>query len=83
MAKRIDNLNPGELVTLRFHGSRSLGNDAYDEQFKFVGIEGVGDDRRAGFTDAHSDLDSTAWQAYRFRGRWVYGSSAEKLSIAV
>jgi len=73
---RIDKLNPGQEVTLKFHGSKSLGNDPYEERHTFLDIVGEGDDRRAVFSDGGEQ-----WEAYRFKGGWAYGSSAEKLSI--
>lgn len=72
MARRIDSLKAGDKVRLLFAGSRSLGNDSYEETVIFHGIEGEGEKRRAKFDE---------WEAYRFRGGWAYGSSAEKLSL--
>lgn len=72
MARRIDSLNVGDKVLLSFEGSRSLGNDAYTDECIFAGITGEGNDRRASFGD---------WEAYRFRGGWAYGSSAERLRV--
>lgn len=72
MARRIDTLKVGDKVRLKFAGSRSLGNDAHEETCIFNGIEGEGDKRRAKFDE---------WEAYRFRGRWAYGSSAENLVV--
>lgn len=72
MARRIDSLVSGEEVVLRFHGSRALGNAGYDDKVIFERIEGEGEDRRAIFD---------SFEAYRFNKRWVYGMSAERLSI--
>jgi hypothetical protein len=82
MAKRIDKLKSGTQVTLKFHGSKSLGNDPYIEDAIFVGIYGVGDDRRARFMSANATIGNTGgWDAYRFNGHWAYGTSAERLSL--
>lgn len=72
MARRIDSLKAGDKVRLEFCGSRSLGNAPYVDDCVFEGITGAGDDRRAIFGD---------WEAYRFRGGWAYGSSAEPLRL--
>lgn len=70
MQKRIDRLQPGAQVTLRFHGS--MGNETHDERATFQGIVGEGDDRLAQFD---------GWEAYRYRGHWAYGTSADRLSL--
>jgi hypothetical protein len=72
MARRIDSLKAGDKVRLEFCGSRSLGNDGYTDDCVFEGIIGEGDARRAKFDD---------WEAYRYRGGWAYGSSAEPLRL--
>lgn len=76
MTNRIDRLTPGQEVILKFHGSKSLGNEPHEETHTFLGIEGEGDERRAKFR--YNDME---WEAYRYQGRWSYGTSAEKLSI--
>lgn len=76
MATRIDQLSPGQEVKLKFHGTKSFGNPAYEEVHTFLGMEGEGNDREAIFSDGYIQ-----WHAYRFEGRWAYGSSAEKLSL--
>lgn len=79
---RLDTITPGSIVTLRFGGSRSLGNDAWEEQFRFVGIEGEGDERNATFEDVNATTPSRGtWSAYRYNKRWAYGTSAEPLSL--
>lgn len=78
MAKRISSLKPGEAVRLRFHGSKQFGNEPYELDLIFERIEGVGDDARAHFTDP----SGPDFEAYRDRGRWAYGMSSERLSIA-
>ena len=44
----------------------------------FIGINGEGDDRRASFGDDPADPD---FEAYLFKGRWVVGSGAQKISL--
>ena len=72
-AKRINDLKDGESVTLKFHGSKRLGNEPWEDTVVFHRFEGEGDDKRAFFDN---------WEAYRYNGHWAYGSSAEKLTIA-
>jgi hypothetical protein len=74
---KIDNLKPGSIITLKFHGS--YGNESYTEEVLFVGIDGEGDGRIAVFRSA-SNVAYT-WQAYRYRGRWAYGTSADRLTV--
>lgn len=82
MAKRIDSLKPGTTVTLKFHGSKSLGNDPYIQDAVFLGVYGVGDDRRARFMSVEAKIyDPGGWDAYRFNGHWAYGTSAERLTL--
>jgi hypothetical protein len=79
--KRIDSLKPGTKVTLRFNGQ--YGNGTYEEPATFLGIEGTGDDRTAQF-ETDTELNATGrytWSAYRFKGFWAYGSSAERLTL--
>jgi hypothetical protein len=40
----------------------------------FEGFEGEGEDRRAKFRSVE---DGSKWEAYRYNGRWVVGSSAD------
>jgi hypothetical protein len=82
MARRIDSLKAGETVTLLFRGSKSLGNEPYTDEVIFVGIKGEGEDRRAVFSTGPAAGKSGEWEAYRYKGGWAYGSSAERLSIA-
>ena len=72
MAKRIDSLKTGSRVTVKFHGSKNLGNESWTDTVTFYGITGEGDYRVARFDN---------WYAYRYNGRWAYGSSAERLSL--
>ncbi len=78
MARSISHLKPGQKVTLHFRGSRSLGNEGYVDTVVFKEHIGVGDDQRAVFTDENG---RDQWEAYKFQGRWSYGTSAERLSI--
>jgi len=72
MAVRIDKLAAGQDVVLKMHGSKQFGNDPYEMDTKFVRIQGEGDERRAEFEDV---------TLYRDRGRWAYGTSAEKATV--
>lgn len=78
MAKRIDSIKNGQRVTLRFMANFQGKDGAWDEDMVFDGIDGDGDDREARFKYLDS---SDHWKAYRFNGRWVYGSSAETLRL--
>ncbi len=71
---RIDNLVPGSIVTLNLRN--------YQEDVVFLRITGTGEDRHAEFVSTvSSDKNMYRWAAYRFEGRWVYGSSADRLSV--
>lgn len=72
-AKRISDLKPNETVNLRFHGSKVYGNEPSTDEYTFLRFEGHGDDKRAIFDDG--------LEAYRYRGYWAYGTSAERVSI--
>jgi hypothetical protein len=72
MAKRIDSLITGDKVRLRYNGSKSFGNEPWEEDVTFIGIVGSGDERRAQFD---------AVELYRFKGFWAYGTSAERASL--
>lgn len=77
MAKRISNLKAGEKVRVRFHGSKRFGNEPYELDLIFKGVEGSGDDARALFEDP----TGPDFEAYRDGGRWAYGMSSERLSL--
>jgi hypothetical protein len=84
MALRIDNLIPGSLVNLVFHpgiGSFTKKEDVTPEEAFFIKIEGAGDDRRATFVQLDYMNQPYTWQAYRYKGRWAYGTGADKLSL--
>lgn len=73
---RIANLTPGAEVTLRF----ATYGGSHDEVVTFVSLSEDG--QRATFhTDDREDLNGYDWEAYKFNGRWAYGSSAGRLSI--
>ena len=72
----IDKLEFNTTVLLRFHGSNF--NETYEEEHIFRGVSGEGDDRRALFWSATGHYD---WEAYRYRGHWAYGTSADRLSL--
>lgn len=84
--KRIDSLKPGTRVTLAFHKRASTamakGGRVDEEQFTFYRMEGEGDQRRAVFQYVEGpDNDANRWSAYRYEGRWAFGSSAERLQL--
>lgn len=83
-AVRIDRLERGAFVELDINGR-------YIERAMFIGIVGEGDARRARFVSAfkgegnaitEGDRKGYAeWEAYRYNGRWAYGSSAERMTV--
>lgn len=72
-AKRISAANVGRVLHLAFHSPHA----PTDEDHTLVKLEGKGDDARATFRD----VSGMEWQAYRFNGRWAYGSSANRLQV--
>ena len=78
---RIDNLSVGAVVNIEVKcGALSTGH--YIERAVFLGIDGVGDEREAMFVSLTGDRESTyRWSAYRMGGRWVMGSSADRISL--
>ena len=73
MAKQtIRDLKPGDKVTLKFAGSKTYGNDPYEEQsvFKRLYVEN-------GFEYAEFE----EFTAYKADGYWRYGASAEILTV--
>lgn len=75
--ERIDNLKPGTIVVL---------DTGYDEPERaiFLGIDGEGDEREARFAQflaGPGPARIQEWQAYRFNGRWAYGSGASALKL--
>lgn len=81
MARSISNLRPGDKVTLIFHGSRSLGNEPYTDDVELLGFAGEGATQRAQFGNPDYP-GQDEWEAYKFNGRWCYGASAEKVTVA-
>jgi len=82
--KRIDSLQPETPVRLKFCAEFQGKDAAYEEDAVFVKLEGSGNERRATFrtTDTSWSGEYTyEWRAYRFNGRWAYGSSAETLRL--
>lgn len=76
MGKRLDSIAPGESVTVKFHGSKILGNDSYTLDLVLSQRTGSGEDRRVTFADGND-----TFEVYRYDGHWAYGTSAERLSI--
>ena len=81
--KRIDSLKPETPVRLKFCAEFQGKDAGYEEDAVFVKVEGTGGDRRATFRSPSSMLDGTPyeWDAYRYSGKWAYGSSAETLRL--
>jgi hypothetical protein len=81
---RMDKLEVGQIVTLAFHKSASTtmekGGRVDYEEAVFMGIVGEGEDRHAEFISGDA-RHMYRWAAYRFQGRWAFGSSAERLSV--
>jgi hypothetical protein len=82
--RRFDSLQPGSLIVLEFPESHP---DHRYEGVIFLGIRGKGDERCAafaqytdhGFLKGREQDNSFEWEAYRFDGRWAYGSGAAPL----
>lgn len=68
--KRIATLTPGEDVTLR----TATG----DEPARFLRHT---DEGTAVFLQHRRDGTPYEWEAYRYNGRWSYGTSAQRLSL--
>ena len=83
MAKRlnISALKNPTLITLKFHGSKRLGNEPYELDALFLEGVGTGEEARARF-QFDGDPD-TIFEAYKYNGHWAYGTSAERLSATV
>ena len=76
MAKRISTKNVGESFELLFDKNTRMGQKQ-TLTCKLIRIEGEGDRQRAVFHDE----EIGEWEAYRYNGRWAYGSSAEPLRV--
>jgi hypothetical protein len=72
-ALRINAANVGRVLTLGFHSPYN----PFEQDAKLLKLEGEGDDARATFKDE----DGMEWEAYRYNGRWAYGSSANRLQV--
>lgn len=81
-------LKPGDQVMLRFY---TWGGESYLEPATFVGdvtIEaGRVDKRFESFKNYDPDTGEYSggtyqWEAYRFKGYWAYGTSAQRVSVA-
>lgn len=78
MAKRISKKNEGQLFHLLFDKNTRWTGPVQDmKDVLLVKVEGSGDDARATF----SDDQIGEWEAYRYNGRWCYGSSCEPLRV--
>lgn len=78
MNKRIDNLTTGSPVLLRLFTGSHIESE---EPATFLRVEGEGEARVAWFQTHLNDGSHYAWPAYRFQGRWAYGSSADRLQL--
>jgi hypothetical protein len=75
MAKRISKKNEGQLFHLRFN---SPYNPYEMKDVKLLEVfKGDRDEERARFEDP----EIGEWEAYKYNGRWAYGSSADRLSV--
>lgn len=72
---RIANLTDGMEVTLRFHYGAGQFDD---ERHTFGGLYMDGDTQNARFRDSRT---GSYWSAYRFNGRWCFGTSAQRLQV--
>lgn len=72
--KKLDQLEPGDFVLLAFAAEN-------EERAVFLKMTGEGDDRRATFLQFRNDGSYYEWDAYRYSGRWAYGSSADVLRL--
>lgn len=78
MAFQVRGLRNGDVVTGVFHGDKGLGNEPYT--LKNLSVLDVNlDDGRVKFAE---DDSTFTFEIYKFNGRWTYGSSASRFSIA-
>ena len=79
MAKRISPTRVGETFLLRFNKPRSMngGREPMEMENVLVKVEIVDGEARATFRDN----EIGEWEAYRYKGRWCYGSSADSLTV--
>ncbi len=71
---RIDTLQPGDHVVLWFADS----GDGFYECADLLRIDGAGDARQAWF---RSHGGTAEWSAYRYKGRWAFGSGAARIRL--
>lgn len=83
---RLDALPMGTPVVLEFQGN----GYSYEEGALFLGVYGEGDERRAHFSSMSPQhitrqgveaRGAHEWDAYRYAGRWCYGSSAQVVRL--
>lgn len=79
MSKTISKLTGGEKLRLKFHGSKTLGNEPYELDVTFLGFDGV--ERNAAFFQLGDEGTNDQFKAYKLSNRWAYGTSSEKLTI--
>lgn len=78
MKKNMGNLQPGDFVTLRFN----TGSDSYLENATFLGdLEDV-DGVYKKFESYPVGGKPYTWESYRYKGNWVYGTSAQRVTVA-
>lgn len=71
---RLADLKIGQAVKVKLSASKDL----YSEQVCLFGGIHNGEAR---FIQVDLDGRSYTWEAYRYNGRWSYGSSAQRLSL--
>jgi hypothetical protein len=82
MAKSIRSLNPGDKVSLRFHGSKQHGNDPYEMVVECLNFN----ENKTIAIFRMEDTAATEFEAYQLHngggwGRFSYGAEPEKLTI--
>jgi hypothetical protein len=77
---RIDSLQRGQFVHLSLQSSFEPGYWSL-EPVRFLGIYGTGDGRQARFAQQDDDGRWYQWECYRYKGRWVWGSSAGNVRL--
>lgn len=79
MTHRLDEYNAGETPKLRFYSNGSGRSSSYvEDHHTIVSKSGKGEARTITFRDFKNGFE---WEAYRYRGRWAYGSSAARLGV--
>lgn len=85
MAKRISHKNVGEIFEVRFTGETPVDT----EKHMLVGYHSPTEDKAQDTADFREVKEDTGmelklgdmWTAYRFHGRWCYGTSADVLVV--